>query len=264
VATPREQLGDALKQARVDAGYASHAQLAEVLLVSRPVVSRAENHREPVPRDDLIRAWAAATNVDYAQLIDYAKRARSPQNEFVKWADDFEQRATMIRWFELSLVPGLLQTENYARATFTWKPNSADAETNLRERLARQSIVERAELRVLILSSVLDREVGDASVMAEQIVHLVHLGSRPSIMIQIVPDVPEVAGALGGAFAISTEGTAETAAYSGSLINGTVHTDPDLIARAVRAFDGLRADALPWTQTRDVLTEVGERWKARI
>jgi hypothetical protein len=32
-----------------------------------------------------------------------------------------------------------------------------------------------------------------------------------------------------------------------------VYTDPDLIARAARVFDGLRADALPWTQTEDLL-----------
>jgi hypothetical protein len=39
-----------------------------------------------------------------------------------------------------------------------------------------------------------------------------------------------------------------------------VYTDPDLIARAARVFDGLRADALPWTQTQDLLRKAGERW----
>ena len=37
-------------------------------------------------------------------------------------------------------------------------------------------------------------------------------------------------------------------------------TDPDLVARATRVFDGLRADALPWTQTEDLLRKAGERW----
>ena len=50
------------------------------------------------------------------------------------------------------------------------------------------------------------------------------------------------------------------AAYAESNIQGAVYTDPDLIARGVRVFDGLRADALPWTQTQDLLEGAGERW----
>ena len=264
MATPREQLAEALRHARIDAGYgSSHMALARVLKVSRPVVSRAENPREAVPSPAVLRAWAKATGAELAMLNDYARRARNPRSWFAKWADDFEQRATLIRWFEPLLVPGLIQTEDYARATFAWKPNSADAETNLRERLARQSVLDRAELRVLILGSLLDREVGNPQVMSEQVAHLLNLGARSSITIQVVPDVPEVAGGLGGAFAIATEGAHDVAAFTDSTVHGGVYTDADLVARAVRVFDGLRADALPWSQTRDALLKAGERWKTR-
>jgi transcriptional regulator with XRE-family HTH domain len=264
MATPREQLAQVLRQARIDAGYTSHAALAKRLSVSRPVITRAENPREVVPTAGLLTAWAEATNAPIGPINDYAERARSPRSWFARWAEDFEQRATMIRWFELALVPGLLQTENYVRAVRAWKPFRDGTDTAVSERLARQSVLDRAELRILILGSVLDREVGNAEVMAEQLDHLVTIGERSSVVLQIVPDVPEVAGALGGAFAISTEGNSDTAAYSGSLINGTVHTDPAMITWAVRMFDGLRADALSWSQTRDVLAGVGERWKAKI
>ncbi len=82
---------------------------------------------------------------------------------------------------------------------------------NLKVRLARQAVLDRAELRVVILESVLYREVGDAATMGDQLQHLLAVGSR-------------------------------------------------LLARATRVFDGLRADALPWTQTQDLLTKAGERW----
>jgi hypothetical protein len=187
-------------------------------------------------------------------IADLAQRARSgPPGWFAKWAD-IEARASLIRWFEPLLVPGLIQVESYARAVLAWKPDSGSAEANLRTRL------DRAELRVVILGSVLNREVGDASVMCEQMDHLLAVGSRPSVMIQIVPDTPAVAGALGGAFAIATKETADVAAYTDSIVKGGVYTDPDLIARAARVFDGLRADALPWTQTQDLLRKAGERW----
>ncbi len=166
----------------------------------------------------------------------------------------------MIRWFEPLLIPGLLQVESYARAVLAWKPDSASTEANLKSRLARQSVLDRAELRVVILDSVLYREVGDAVTMGGQIQHLLALGDLPSVMLQVVADTTAVAGALGGAFAIATEGTADVAAYAESNIQGAVYTDPDLVARAARVFDGLRADALPWTQTQDLLLKAGERW----
>jgi len=155
-------------------------------------------------------------------ISDLAQRARSgPPGWFARWAD-IEARASLIRWFEPLLVPGLVQTELYARAVLGWKPDSAGAEANLRTRLARQTVLDRAELRVVILGSVLHREVGDASVMVEQMEHLLAVGSRPSVMIQVVPDTPGVAGALGGAFAIATEGTADVAAYTDSIVKGGV------------------------------------------
>jgi transcriptional regulator with XRE-family HTH domain len=261
VATPREQLAHALRQARIDAGYPSQRELAKRLSVSRPVISRAENASEAVPSPGLIVRWADVTGADVDVLNDYAKRARSPRSLFVKWAEDFEQRATLIRWFEPLLIPGLLQTESYARALTTWKPFSTDSDTRLAKRLARQSVLDQAELRVLILGSVLHREVGDASVMREQIDHLLSVGSRSSVTLQIVPDTPSVAGALGGAFAIATQGTSDIAVLADSLVQSSVHTESDLIERACLVFDGLRADALPWSMTRDLLVQAGEQWK---
>jgi hypothetical protein len=260
MATPREQLAEVLRKSRLDAGFGSHGALARKLNVSRPVVTKAENPAHPVPSDAILAAWAGATGAGLDVLTDLAQRARSgPPGWFAKWAD-IEARASLIRWFEPLLVPGLIQTESYARAVLAWKPDSGSAEANLTTRLARQLVLDRAELRVVILGSVLNREVGDASVMCEQIEHLLAVCSRPSVMIQIVPDTPAVAGALGGAFAIATEETADVAAYTDSIVKGGVYTDPDLIARAARVFDGLRADALPWTQTQDLLRKAGERW----
>jgi hypothetical protein len=95
----------------------------------------------------------------------------------------------------------------------------------------------------LILGSVLNREVGDASVMREQIDRLLSVGAGSSVMLHVVPDMPEVAGALGGAFAIATDGASDVAAYTDSNIQGTVHTDPDLVTRAARVFGRATLDA---------------------
>jgi transcriptional regulator with XRE-family HTH domain len=261
MATPREQLANLLRQARLDAGYESHAALARRLNVSRPVISKAENPTSPTPSDAVLAAIAGATGAGLDELTKLAQQARSgPPGWFAGWTDDIEARASVIRWFEPSLVPGLIQTEAYARAVLSWKPESASTEANLESRLARQSVLDRAELRVVILETVLYREVGDAATMSEQIEHLLDVGGRPAVTLQVLPDIPAVAGSLGGAFAIASEGAADVATYSESIVEGTVHTDPDLVARAVRFFDWLRAEALPWAQTQDVLRKAGERW----
>lgn len=223
------------------------------------MISRAENATYPPPTDAILAAWAGVTGAPLDELTKLAERVRSG-GWFAKWAEDIEARATMIRWFEPLVVPGLIQTERYAHGVLSWKLDSFNAKTNLRDRLARQSVLQRAELRVVILSSVLDREVGDATVMAEQIEHLRHVGSLPNVMLQVLPDTPATAGGLGGAFAIATEGALDVAAYTDSIVKGGVYTDPDVISRAVRVFDALRTDALPWSQTLDFLEERGTRW----
>jgi transcriptional regulator with XRE-family HTH domain len=58
LATPREQLADVLKQARLGAGYESHAALAKKLNVSRSLITKAENAAHSVPSDALLAAWA--------------------------------------------------------------------------------------------------------------------------------------------------------------------------------------------------------------
>ena len=102
------------------------------------------------------------------------------------------------------LIPGLVQTEAYANVVLSWKPESASTEANLKNRLARQSALERAELRVVILESVLYREVGDSAIMGEQVERLLSVGRRPTVTLQVLPDTSPVAGALGGAFAIAS------------------------------------------------------------
>jgi transcriptional regulator with XRE-family HTH domain len=234
--------------------------LAKALNMSRPVISRAENEREAVPSDPVIRLIAKATRADLPELLELARRARAPRTYFARWADDYEQRATMLRIFEPLLVPGLFQTESYARALLSWHPLSDGLDDNLRERLTRQTVLDRAEIRVLILGSVLDREIGNASVMAEQVDRLLNIVSRTTITIQIVPDTSDIGGALSAGFMIASEHTTDTACYTDSLVQSGCYTDPAIIERAVNLFDGIRADALPWRASAMHLRTAGEKW----
>jgi transcriptional regulator with XRE-family HTH domain len=82
VPTPREQLAEMLKQARIGAGYGSHGALAKRLNVSRPVVTKAENPTHPPPSDAILAAWAGITGVALDVLTDLAQRAKSGTPEW--------------------------------------------------------------------------------------------------------------------------------------------------------------------------------------
>ncbi|GAA4852070.1 helix-turn-helix domain-containing protein [Saccharopolyspora rosea] len=102
-----------------------------------------------------------------------------------------ERHATRITDVTLGYVPGLLQTAEYARAVIR---NGGLAEevvdSRVSVRLGRQSILTRSkpvELHALMDEAVLHRPIGGREVMAEQLRHLLRMGERPNVTIQVVP-----------------------------------------------------------------------------
>jgi hypothetical protein len=102
--------------------------------------------------------------------------------------------ATALFIFEHSLIPGIFQTPEYARAVLEAHPNITEEEVSERvaARLARQDILEREDppapvLWVLLDQNVLHREVGGLKVMRDQLTHLARMSRCPNITIQVIP-----------------------------------------------------------------------------
>ncbi|GAA1961737.1 helix-turn-helix transcriptional regulator [Amycolatopsis minnesotensis] len=106
---------------------------------------------------------------------------------------DLEKLADQIQSFQMEVVPGLLQTEAYARAQQGDLPiddEGLGAEDFVQARLARQEIVDKADaptIQVVLSESCLRRMWGDADVMRDQIDHLIKLSNRKHLMIQVFP-----------------------------------------------------------------------------
>lgn len=106
-----------------------------------------------------------------------------------------EDEADVVLCFEGALVPGLCQTEEYAREVLmgakvyaTIPPNQIDR--GLEVRLRRQELLTRAEpltLSIVLDESVLLRRVGDHEVMRRQLVHLIELAKLPNVEIRVLP-----------------------------------------------------------------------------
>ena len=95
---------------------------------------------------------------------------------FQQWAG-IEAQATVLRWYEPLVVPGLLQTEEYARAILSARPdgNLEDLDEQVAARLARQAILDRTgapQLWCILDEGVLHRAIGGSKVMRSQLYRL--------------------------------------------------------------------------------------------
>ena len=113
--------------------------------------------------------FAAACDEAFPQMGGWFTRfyddSRQWDGPYPRWFADWvdaEARATVIRWWEPLLIPGLLQTEDYAPAVLsTWRRDSADeVEAKIAIRLGRQSVLASADFRALLDESVLHRRIG--------------------------------------------------------------------------------------------------------
>jgi len=105
-----------------------------------------------------------------------------------------EEAASELDWYESELVPGLLQTEDYARTLIRMGPpgvKDAEIEGRVHVRIARQALLSRAtqapNLNVVLNEAILRRPIGGQKVMAEQLARLVELGGLPNVSIKVMP-----------------------------------------------------------------------------
>jgi Domain of unknown function (DUF5753) len=119
-----------------------------------------------------------------------------------------EEVATQIRAYEVQFVPGLLQTEDYARAVTLLGHDAASAreiERRVRLRMTRQGVLAREDppnVWAVIDEAVLRRPAGGPAVMRGQLEHLAELALRPNVTIQIIPFRTGGHSAAGGPFSI--------------------------------------------------------------
>jgi hypothetical protein len=179
-----------------------------------------------------------------------------------------ESDAKTIRNYESLLVPGLLQTPDYARAYMSESEvMPADhIEQRLEARKLRQRLLNgdhRPVLYVIIEESVLLRPLGGPQVMAGQLRWLLHLGRRPEIRIHILPRSVGAHPGLAGPFVIMdyADGTPivylENAVYSHSV------DEAKLVAAYVRMFNRLAESALDEGKSADLVAELAAKYAER-
>ena len=270
-ASPPAFLGDELRHARIAAGYSSQEALAAKLGFDRSVVAKAETGERP-PTAEVLEAWCVACSLDSDLFARLARLARAADGPVPSWFEDWleaEREALTLRMWQPIIVPGLLQTADYARALFlAGQTDTSDEAIDalVAARIERQAILHRAsppDVLVVLDESVLHRLVGSPAVMHDQLVQVAEWSQRPYLSVQVVPASTGANAGLGGGISLASgDGSTPDVLYM-DAVEGQTTEKRSLVRQAAVVFDRVRGDGLSRGQSRDLITRLAEEiWKS--
>jgi transcriptional regulator with XRE-family HTH domain len=257
--TVRERrLARALRQLREQAGLTIE-EVAEKLEISASTVSRMETAQVGVrPRDlRFLLDTYKITEAERDQLLQIA-RERRQQRWWQEYADlpnihvaGLEADASTIWQYSTQLVPGLLQTEAYARAVLEairLDAKPGEIERRLELRIHRQAVLtseDAPEYWVVLDEAVVRRQVGGPAVMAEQLQHLVEATKLPNVTLQVLPFTSGEHPGMDGEFTILhyRESADPDVVYIENTGSDLYLEGPEVTRRYNKIFDHLRAAA---------------------
>lgn len=259
----RRRLGSELRRLREAAGL-DQADAARELECSTSKVSRLERGEgqakamevrslldlyrvtDQTARDQLMLIHKQAGQVGWWEQAPYEEVLPSGLSVYVGLEND----ARSVRAWELAYVHGLLQTEDYARATLTTGQRTPEeVEGHVSARLRRQQRVTAAadplELWVVMDEMALLRPVGGYDIMRAQIEHLLTVAEWPHITIQVYPLAKGQHPGLRGSFALLEFGPTDPLVGYVDSHAGNLYLERDRQTRTLaHTFDRLRAGAL--------------------
>ncbi|MFE1783480.1 Scr1 family TA system antitoxin-like transcriptional regulator [Streptomyces sp. NPDC059506] len=240
--------GDWLKARREAAGL-TQQELADAAFMTRSHISHIEAGRRIPSREDARRLDTALNTGDV--LSSFLPQEDAAVSDYFEAARQLELQATMIREFAYSFVPGIMQTERYARTVMRsgFPPRSDDeCDRLVVTRLERAKILNNPVTPVvwaLLDEAVLRRPIGGPEIMAEQIMHMVRLAESERVRIHVLPFGLGAHPLLNGMVTLMWFEDQPPAAYSEAALMGKVHDSPTLVERLRGAYDLALGDALP-------------------
>ncbi|OLT24899.1 XRE family transcriptional regulator [Nocardiopsis sp. CNR-923] len=175
---------------------------------------------------------------------------------------ELEAKAQIINEFQAQAIPGLLQTEGYARAVMSAAfppPVPHDIDEMLNARLERQQILDRDRppLTLFVVDEgVLRRPASGKSVMREQYKHLMAKAELPYVQLQVLPFDRGVHAAMDGSLVLLTMTHTESLVYAETPGSGQVISDSQIVADCHQRFGALRSLALSPAESLDFIASL--------
>jgi transcriptional regulator with XRE-family HTH domain len=266
---PGVRLGNKLREVRKSAGYTSHQNLAGAMNCDRSTVTKIESGRL-APSERMLRLWCELCHVDYELYEGLARLARAAEASPVPpWFEDFaaaQRLAHTVRTWHPVIIPGPLQTPDYARSLFVAMGLDDDrVEELVAARIDLQQVFARPKHPVTLLTvldeAALRRRVGSEEDMHRQLTHLTEMGQRRHIGIQLVPASRGCNAGHGGAFTIASLPDAPDVLLTEAAVEDVTTDQRGALVQAYAIFDRVRLDALSSTESLEFIKELAEQWK---
>lgn len=268
--TPRAVFGAMLRHYRMRAGL-TQDQVGSLAHVSGKLISAYENGWRVPTRPttaDIDGVAQLNTHGALTELWDQFEDGMNYQ-AYPDWFQDWPEKeatATTLRGFEPLLIPGLLQTDMYARALFGTRIGATEDEIDelVVARLKRQEVLNKPNpptLWVILDEWVLRRPVGGRHVMLEQVNRLIEAAQQPNVVFEVIPaDAGAHEGLNGAGFAIADFKDAPSVGYQESAVQGQIVQDPEHVARLIAKWTTLGTEALPRKASITLLEESAKSW----
>ncbi|GAB2497446.1 helix-turn-helix domain-containing protein [Streptosporangium sandarakinum] len=262
--SPTALFGFELRRHRKARGW-SQIKLSKAVPYSVGTISMIETAKRS-PSEEFARYCDEALEAEGAlmRLWPMVSHAAAPP-WFRPWLD-VEATAEAIRTWEPLIVPGLLQTEDYARAILSGEigVTPEQVEQQVTARMERQSILKRSKpplFWVVIDEAVLHRPIGSPAVMTAQISYLVEAAQTPRTTVQVLPLNAYSTTGLAGGFAIAqTQGVFDTAYAESAGVMSRVTDRPEDVSVLAYRYEGIRSQALPQRDSLELIKETLQRW----
>ncbi|MET8162427.1 helix-turn-helix transcriptional regulator [Sphaerisporangium sp. NPDC005289] len=255
--------GDELRDRRMQANI-TQQQLAELTQFSRSLLAFVERG-ERTPSRNLAQRCDDALKADGELVRLWTKLTRDASPQWFRGWLETEQEAHTLHTWQPLVVPGLLQTEDYARTIIRGEAGItlAQVEKAVHARMERQQIFNRAAppmLWVVIDEGVLHRPVGGKEVMRKQIRRLLEAAESPYIGVQVVPTALGVTTGLLGGFVIAQIPDAADTVYIESATHGHVSNRAEDVRVIQSSYDTVRAEAQPQPVSIELIREAEKLW----
>jgi len=228
-------------------------------------VSRIENGKRP-PTENVATACDEAFPERRGWFTEYYEELRGWSEvpaAFRDWSELEEKAARLCDWWP-SVVSGLVQTEDYARALIMAVPRTSPetAAARLASRMERQRrVVTRDDPPAtwfVVDELSLYRCVGSPQIMTAQMGRLSAVAAMPKMTVQVLPAVAHNANASG--FIVADD----RAAYAEHVASGFVYSDEQTVSALALRFDTLRGECYRVSESAALLERMAELWATGV
>jgi len=273
----RRRLGQELRRLRELKGMTAE-EVAERLLVSQSKISRLENGRRSISQRD-VRDLCGVYEVEDHRIVDSLMQMAKDSRQQGWWHSfgdipysvyiGLETDAASLRVYDPQVVPGLLQTRQYAEALIAGAlPETAatDVEKRVQVRLRRQERITAPEnplrLWTVMDEAALRRVVGNRSLMRDQLEHLVEQSQLPHVTVQVIPFDMGAHPGLNGQYAILEfpDAADSSVVYIEGVTSDLYLEKANDVQKYSVMYEHLRAQALNPDQSRQFIADIAKEY----